>query len=90
MAYRKKGGCLAITDANLVLGRVLPDFFPKIFGEHEDLPLDSHGARWGPHPSSHISSPSNFTHFLVACQCVSLHLHWVGLVFSPPCRRRWA
>lgn len=26
----KKGGYLAITDANLALGRVLPDFFPKV------------------------------------------------------------
>ena len=31
----KKGGHLAITDANLVLGRILPHFFPKIFGPHE-------------------------------------------------------
>ncbi len=31
----KKGGYLAITDANLALGRILPDFFPKIFGPKE-------------------------------------------------------
>jgi len=31
----KKGGHLAITDANLALGRVLPEFFPKIFGPGE-------------------------------------------------------
>lgn len=35
-----KNGALAITDANLILGRLLPDFFPKIFGENEDQPLD--------------------------------------------------
>ena len=29
-----------MTDANLVLGRLLPDYFPKIFGKTEDLPLD--------------------------------------------------
>ena len=29
-----------MTDANLVLGRLLPDFFPKIFGPSEDEPLD--------------------------------------------------
>lgn len=40
VCYRKAGGTLAITDANLVLGRLLPDFFPKIFGPHEDEPLD--------------------------------------------------
>ena len=39
VCYRK-GGHLAITDANAVLGRVLPDFFPKIFGPGENEPLD--------------------------------------------------
>lgn len=38
-AYRK-GGPLTITDANLLLGRLLPDYFPKIFGPSEDQPLD--------------------------------------------------
>ncbi|KAK6029213.1 hydantoinase/oxoprolinase protein [Ostertagia ostertagi] len=32
VCYRK-GGSLAITDANLVLGRIMPEFFPKIFGQ---------------------------------------------------------
>ncbi|XP_071092367.1 LOW QUALITY PROTEIN: 5-oxoprolinase-like [Haliotis cracherodii] len=36
----KKGGPLTITDANLCLGRILPEFFPSIFGEKEDQPLD--------------------------------------------------
>ena len=40
VCYRKLGGTLAITDANLVLGRLLPEFFPKIFGPHENEPLD--------------------------------------------------
>lgn len=40
VCYRKKGGCLAITDANLLLGRLLPEFFPKIFGSDENQPLD--------------------------------------------------
>lgn len=35
-----KGGPLTITDANLCLGRLLPEFFPHIFGETEDQPLD--------------------------------------------------
>ncbi|KAF7543687.1 hypothetical protein G7046_g9945 [Stylonectria norvegica] len=38
-AYRK-GGPLTITDANLYLGRILPSFFPAIFGPDENLPLD--------------------------------------------------
>ena len=31
---------LAITDANLLLGRLLPEHFPCIFGPNEDQPLD--------------------------------------------------
>ena len=44
VCYRK-GGHLAITDANLLLGRILPSFFPRIFGEREDQPLDEEAAR---------------------------------------------
>ncbi len=39
-ACYRKGGPLTVTDANLFLGRLLPDFFPKIFGPNEDQPLD--------------------------------------------------
>jgi len=39
-----KSGDLAITDANLVLGRLNPEFFPKIFGPNHDQPLDKEGA----------------------------------------------
>ncbi|KAL8938856.1 MAG: hypothetical protein Q9216_003672 [Gyalolechia sp. 2 TL-2023] len=35
-ACYRKGGPLTVTDANLFLGRLLPEFFPKIFGEKED------------------------------------------------------
>jgi 5-oxoprolinase (ATP-hydrolysing) len=44
VCYRK-GGYLAITDANLLLGRVVPDFFPKIFGPKEDQALGEDEAR---------------------------------------------
>lgn len=40
-ACYRKGGPLTITDANLFLGRLIPDFFPQIFGKHENEPLDS-------------------------------------------------
>ncbi|CAI2349859.1 unnamed protein product [Caenorhabditis sp. 36 PRJEB53466] len=40
VCYRKKG-FLTVTDANVVLGRILPDFFPKIFGPNSDQELDS-------------------------------------------------
>jgi 5-oxoprolinase (ATP-hydrolysing) len=39
VCYRK-GGYLAVTDANLLLGRVIPELFPSIFGENADEPLD--------------------------------------------------
>jgi 5-oxoprolinase (ATP-hydrolysing) len=44
VCYRKHGH-LAVTDANLVLGRLQPDYFPNIFGPTEDQPLDLHAAR---------------------------------------------
>lgn len=39
-ACYRKGGPLTVTDANLFLGRLLPEFFPKIFGKNEDEGLD--------------------------------------------------
>ncbi|KAL9190728.1 hypothetical protein ACHAXT_000434 [Thalassiosira profunda] len=44
VCYRKNG-YLAVTDANVVLGRVIPDHFPNIFGPNEDEPLDLEGSR---------------------------------------------
>ncbi|MEE8396117.1 MAG: hydantoinase/oxoprolinase family protein, partial [bacterium] len=44
VCYRK-GGMAAITDANLVLGRILPAHFPHIFGPGEDQPLDLEASR---------------------------------------------
>ncbi|GMH58093.1 hypothetical protein TL16_g02533 [Triparma laevis f. inornata] len=44
ISYRKKGGLLAVTDANVVLGRVIPSRFPNIFGPNEDQPLDVVGS----------------------------------------------
>lgn len=42
--YRKNGP-LTVTDANLVLGRLLPEYFPQIFGPNENEPLDSTATR---------------------------------------------
>lgn len=44
VCYRK-GGDLAVTDANLILGFIIPDYFPSIFGPNEDQPLDINAAR---------------------------------------------
>ncbi|KAK8869467.1 hypothetical protein IAR55_000031 [Kwoniella newhampshirensis] len=39
-ACYRKGGPLTVTDANLFLGRLHIDSFPKIFGPTENMPLD--------------------------------------------------
>ncbi|MEO1921357.1 MAG: hydantoinase B/oxoprolinase family protein [Sphingomonadaceae bacterium] len=36
-----KGGPLTVTDCNLVLGRIDPAFFPRVFGPSGDGPLDA-------------------------------------------------
>ena len=39
-ACYRRGGPLTVTDANVMLGRIQPDFFPHVFGPHADRPLD--------------------------------------------------
>ena len=39
-ACYRNGGDLAVTDCNVMLGKLHPDFFPKVFGKDGDLPLD--------------------------------------------------
>src|SRR5256886_3333698 len=41
----RRGGPLAVTDANVMTGKLLPDFFPKIFGPAQDQPLDAEAVR---------------------------------------------
>ena len=36
-----KGGPLTVTDANVMLGRIQPDYFPRVFGPNADAPLDA-------------------------------------------------
>jgi 5-oxoprolinase (ATP-hydrolysing) len=36
-----KGGELTVTDCNVLVGKIQPDFFPKVFGENADSPLDT-------------------------------------------------
>ncbi|KAJ6069540.1 hypothetical protein N7499_011427 [Penicillium canescens] len=44
-ACYRKDGPLTVTDANLFLGRLVPDFFPSIFGPKEDQGLDEDASR---------------------------------------------
>ena len=41
----RRGGPLAVTDANVMVGKLIPDFFPKIFGPEQDQPLDAGAVR---------------------------------------------
>ena len=39
-ASYRRGGPLAVTDANVLLGKIQPAWFPKVFGKAADEPLD--------------------------------------------------
>jgi 5-oxoprolinase (ATP-hydrolysing) len=41
----RRGGPLAVTDANVMTGRLIPDFFPKIFGPNQNQPIDEAAVR---------------------------------------------
>jgi 5-oxoprolinase (ATP-hydrolysing) len=40
-ACYRNGGSLTVTDANVMLGKLQPDFFPAVFGATGNLPLDA-------------------------------------------------
>ncbi|MEP9355148.1 hydantoinase B/oxoprolinase family protein [Xanthobacter sp. KR7-65] len=44
-ACYRRGGPLAVTDANVMLGKLIPDFFPRIFGPGQNQPLDAEVVR---------------------------------------------
>ncbi|MDQ4060136.1 MAG: 5-oxoprolinase, partial [Pseudomonadota bacterium] len=44
MCYRRDGP-LAVTDANVMVGKLDPEFFPKIFGPGGDQPIDAASVR---------------------------------------------
>ena len=44
-ACYRRGGPLAVTDANLMLGRIVPEFFPHVFGPAGDEALDDEVVR---------------------------------------------
>ena len=46
-ACYRRGGPLAVTDINVCLGKLSPDFFPRIFGPEQDQSLDRETARRG-------------------------------------------
>jgi 5-oxoprolinase (ATP-hydrolysing) len=40
-ACYRRGGPLAVTDCNVMLGRIQPDYFPRVFGPNGDQPIDA-------------------------------------------------
>ncbi len=40
-ACYRRGGPLSVTDCNVMLGKLQPEFFPHVFGPNQDAPLDS-------------------------------------------------
>ena len=44
-ASYSKGGPLTVTDANVMVGKLQPEFFPKVFGPNADLPLNTEAVR---------------------------------------------
>jgi 5-oxoprolinase (ATP-hydrolysing) len=44
-ASYRRGGPLATTDANVLLGKIQPEHFPKVFGPRADEALDREGVR---------------------------------------------
>ncbi len=44
LAYRR-GGPLTVTDCNIMLGKLRPEFFPTLFGPGADEPLDADAVR---------------------------------------------
>ena len=44
-ACYRRGGPLAVTDANLMVGKLIPDLFPAIFGPGQDEPVDAEVVR---------------------------------------------
>ncbi|MCD4808062.1 MAG: hydantoinase B/oxoprolinase family protein [Methanococcoides sp.] len=40
-ACYRKGGPLTVTDCNVMLGKIIPEYFPQVFGDSGILPLDT-------------------------------------------------
>ncbi len=43
----RRGGPLTVTDANLMVGKLVPEMFPAIFGPDRTLPLDTESVKRG-------------------------------------------
>lgn len=46
-ACYRRGGLLTVTDCNVMVGKLQPEFFPAVFGPEGDLPLDPAAVKAG-------------------------------------------
>ncbi len=46
-ACYRRGGPLAVTDCNILLGKIQPQYFPKVFGPESNQPLDTEAVKSG-------------------------------------------
>ncbi len=44
-ACYRRGGPLTVTDCNVLLGKIQPDYFPQLFGKNGNQPLDTRSVR---------------------------------------------
>ncbi len=44
-ACYRRGGPLCVTDCNVMLGKLQPEYFPHVFGPNQDAPLDAEAVR---------------------------------------------
>jgi 5-oxoprolinase (ATP-hydrolysing) len=75
VCYRKQGH-LAVTDANLVLGRIHPKYFPQIFGPTENQPLDRDASR-----AAMAAMTDRINAFYKSKHCKALSVEEVALGF---------
>ncbi|HVY65693.1 MAG TPA: hydantoinase B/oxoprolinase family protein [Gammaproteobacteria bacterium] len=62
-ACYRNGGPPTVTDANVQLGRLQPDFFPRVFGPRGDEPLDSVATSAAfADLAAHVSAATGSTH----------------------------
>ncbi len=70
-ACYRRGGPLTVTDANVILGKLQPGFFPRVFGPHANEALDPTAAREG-FAALAAGMPGGMTAEALAEGCVQL------------------
>jgi 5-oxoprolinase (ATP-hydrolysing) len=76
VCYAKGGEWLSLTDANVLLGRVVPSRFPHIFGPQQDQPLDVAATRrrfveYTQRANAYFGDGGDGAHLVAACSSLS-------------------